>query len=243
MSHLCAEIGERNPRCQCDVCMEHFRKEAEMQRDWLRDENKRLKYELADLRRTSVSDINFDLIDAAKRVVTQWETPNWKLRESTAPMIYRLRDLLAAHAREQSCIDLSRPDDLRSLGLTVAVHNDYRLNGVPHTFWLMTDVTGMSYKGEGKTDAEALDQIRKRIKPQAPLDRADLLRSRVGTYVNFDNGCFVSLIENEGLYWASNPYGVDTAFSPYGDWVEKILTWLEYWDADRTETGEIIAED
>ena len=60
------------------------------------------------------------------------------------------------------------PDDLRELGLMVAVHNDYRLGGVPHTFWLMTWDTGQpsnrpvirSFKGEGKTDAEALDKIR-----------------------------------------------------------------------------------
>lgn len=56
-------------------------------------------------------------------------------------------------------------DDLRTLGLTVAVHNDYRLNGEHHTFWLFIDeATGMSYKGEGKTDAEALAQVYKKYK-------------------------------------------------------------------------------
>ncbi len=60
-------------------------------------------------------------------------------------------------------IDVELPptvDDLRAMGLSVAVHNDYRLNGQPHTFWLFTDASGMSYKGEGKTDAEALAQVR-----------------------------------------------------------------------------------
>lgn len=50
-------------------------------------------------------------------------------------------------------------DELRALGLTVAVHNDYRLNGEAHTFWLLTGHDGMSYKGEGKTDAEALTHV------------------------------------------------------------------------------------
>lgn len=61
------------------------------------------------------------------------------------------------------------PDDLRAAGLTVAVHNDYQLDGKPHTFWLMTAQVGAdhngkplvrAFKGEGTTDREALDQIR-----------------------------------------------------------------------------------
>lgn len=52
------------------------------------------------------------------------------------------------------------PDDLRAQGLTVAIHNDYRLDGESHTFWLLTDKSGMSYKGEGRSDAEALNEIR-----------------------------------------------------------------------------------
>ncbi len=44
----------------------------------------------------------------------------------------------------------------------MAVHNDYRLGGVPHTFWLM--VKGeVAVKGEGRTDEEALDAVRTRI--------------------------------------------------------------------------------
>jgi hypothetical protein len=71
--------------------------------------------------------------------------------------------------------DPSRPDDIRALGWTVAVHNDYRLNGEPHTFWLFTKpnptfTPGNPFggydccvKGEGKTDAEALNAVRERL--------------------------------------------------------------------------------
>lgn len=49
----------------------------------------------------------------------------------------------------------------------VAVHNDYKVGGVDHTFWLMTfegkDKKVIAYKGEGKSDTEALDQIRARF--------------------------------------------------------------------------------
>lgn len=64
----------------------------------------------------------------------------------------------------------STPDDLREAGLMVAVHNDYTLNGERHTFWLMTYAVPspefrsgretIAFRGEGKTDQEALDRIR-----------------------------------------------------------------------------------
>lgn len=47
---------------------------------------------------------------------------------------------------------------LRSIGWSVAVHNDYRLDGAKYTFWLMTRGE-TALKGEGETDAIALAQI------------------------------------------------------------------------------------
>ena len=52
------------------------------------------------------------------------------------------------------------PDDLRAQGWAVAVHNDYRQDGESHTFWLFTHPDGRYAKGEGRTDAEALAQVR-----------------------------------------------------------------------------------
>lgn len=49
--------------------------------------------------------------------------------------------------------------NLRRTGWTVAVHNDFRLNGKPHTFWLFTHEATRKYaKGEGTTDQEALEE-------------------------------------------------------------------------------------
>lgn len=48
---------------------------------------------------------------------------------------------------------------LREYGWSVAVHNDYRLDGKPMTFWLFTHPGGRWAKGEGATDAEALDAV------------------------------------------------------------------------------------
>ena len=50
-------------------------------------------------------------------------------------------------------------DDIRAQGWVVAVHNDYRLNGEAHTFWLFTKGE-RAIKGEGRTDAAALDIVR-----------------------------------------------------------------------------------
>jgi hypothetical protein len=55
--------------------------------------------------------------------------------------------------------------ELRAAGLMVAVHNDYRLNGELHTFWLFTTPDGRALKGEGKTDMEALEQVSAALAP------------------------------------------------------------------------------
>ncbi len=47
---------------------------------------------------------------------------------------------------------------VRALGWAVAVHNDYRLNGVSHTFWLFTKGES-ALKGEGLTDADAVSAV------------------------------------------------------------------------------------
>lgn len=69
--------------------------------------------------------------------------------------------------------DPSRPDDLRERGWTVAVHNDYHIGGEAHTFWLLTK-DGRAIKGEAKTDAEALNQVRAQVQmqPEAPPECA-----------------------------------------------------------------------
>lgn len=47
-------------------------------------------------------------------------------------------------------------DDARRDGWSVAIHNDYRLQGKAHTFWLVTHPCGLWAKGEGRTDDDAL---------------------------------------------------------------------------------------
>ena len=58
-------------------------------------------------------------------------------------------------------------DQIRCAGWVVAVHNDYRLNGIAHTFWLFTK-DGRAIKGEGMTDKEALTKAVSQIEREQP---------------------------------------------------------------------------
>lgn len=59
--------------------------------------------------------------------------------------------------------EAARPDDIRAAGWVVAVHNDYRVSGEPHTFWLFTK-DGRAVRGEGRTDADALNEVRNALR-------------------------------------------------------------------------------
>ncbi len=59
--------------------------------------------------------------------------------------------------------------ELRAQGLRVAVHNDYEISGVLYTFWLFTEPGGMSHKGEGLSDLEALLQVKDSLDKNKPV--------------------------------------------------------------------------
>lgn len=61
---------------------------------------------------------------------------------------------------------INSADDIRALGWAVAVHNDYRLDGVRHTFWLFTK-GDKCVKGEGHTDGEALNEVRAQLQARS----------------------------------------------------------------------------
>lgn len=71
-------------------------------------------------------------------------------------------DEMQAYDRITDALRAKNPDDLRAMGWSVAVHNDYKLNGASFTFWLFTKGE-TAVKGEGRTDAEALNVVRKRV--------------------------------------------------------------------------------
>lgn len=69
---------------------------------------------------------------------------------------------------------------IRSWGWMVAVHNDYTLNGVPHTFWLFTNPSSNLFvKGEGRFDIDALQAVELEIQRQANQDTTLLVALRI----------------------------------------------------------------
>lgn len=64
--------------------------------------------------------------------------------------------------------DPSKPDDLRAQGLQVSTHNDIVHNGVLGTLWIfIRSMDRKIFRGEGGSDAEALNQVRAQLKNEA----------------------------------------------------------------------------
>jgi hypothetical protein len=91
-------------------------------------------------------------LQRVKAIATAYHGDVW-----TKPLIVQ-QEIDNATVRAAACAD-----DIRALGWSVAVHNDYRQNGKSFTFWLVTHPDGRWHKGEGQTDSAALDQIRAAI--------------------------------------------------------------------------------
>lgn len=69
---------------------------------------------------------------------------------------------LAAKDAEIAALRASSSEDIRAQGWAVAVHNDYRQGGQSYTFWLFTR-NDQCVRGEGRTDAEALNWVRDQL--------------------------------------------------------------------------------
>jgi len=74
-----------------------------------------------------------------------------------------------------------------------------------------------------------------------------LLRNEVSDCIDkivcFSNGCWLDLREDNGLYWGTTPYGLDWACNANENWLTSVLTWLEFWDAPRDESGNLVVLD
>lgn len=66
---------------------------------------------------------------------------------------------------DDDVIERSAAFDIRAAGWAVAVHKDYRIGEKSYTFWLFTK-DDRCVKGEGRSDAEALDAVRLKLRGQ-----------------------------------------------------------------------------
>lgn len=67
----------------------------------------------------------------------------------------------------------------------------------------------------------------------------EFLSQNLGNNINFDNGCFLSLKDDNGFIWGTDPYGQDWGCNLDDGWESKIKSWLEYWDESRDEWGQL----
>ena len=68
----------------------------------------------------------------------------------------------------------------------------------------------------------------------------DELRASLGTSINLSNGCSLHLVDDFGVTWGAGPYGQDWCCKTE-DWLQSVLSWINYWNEDRTETGYLIS--
>ncbi|MEV3801940.1 hypothetical protein RI528_00105 [Aeromonas veronii] len=68
----------------------------------------------------------------------------------------------------------------------------------------------------------------------------EALISSIGGRVDFSNGCTVFLMDDYGIYWGTNPYGVDHGWNADSDYLHKVIEWIEYWNVARDEQGRIL---
>jgi hypothetical protein len=67
-----------------------------------------------------------------------------------------------------------------------------------------------------------------------------LLARSIDKVVSFDCGCTIWLINDDGVFWGSDPYGNDWCCQADEDCIISIKNWVMYWSENRDETGSLI---
>ena len=70
-----------------------------------------------------------------------------------------------------------------------------------------------------------------------------ILMDSLGEKVEFTNGCSLILVDDDGLFWGTSPYGLDWACNSNEGWVESVFRWLSYWNDDRDESGVLMSDE
>lgn len=69
--------------------------------------------------------------------------------------------------------------------------------------------------------------------PLLPLE----IGAAMGQSVRFSNGCWLKLVDDNGIFWGDTPYGLSWGCNVDQEWLNKVLNWLAYWDEPRDERG------
>lgn len=71
----------------------------------------------------------------------------------------------------------------------------------------------------------------------------DAILANVGNNVAFSNGCWISLRDDEEVFWGEAPYGTTWSCNSGQSFADAVVRWLAFWDEPRTETGELIVRE
>lgn len=67
----------------------------------------------------------------------------------------------------------------------------------------------------------------------------DEIRKESTSFVEFQNGCWLSLVAEDGAYWGTTPYGTDWACNADTSAPLAIRAWVQYWNEARDESGDL----
>lgn len=62
----------------------------------------------------------------------------------------------------------------------------------------------------------------------------------IGHYIRFSNGCQLSLEESGGMFEGADPYGKPWMCQAEHDYIARVIAWLDFWNEDRDERGQLI---
>ena len=63
------------------------------------------------------------------------------------------------------------------------------------------------------------------------------IKANIGNCVRFTNGCWLELIEDSGMFWGECPYSKVWGCKVDDNYIDTIVSWIEYWNEARTESG------
>lgn len=70
----------------------------------------------------------------------------------------------------------------------------------------------------------------------------DQILEAMGRSIEFSNGCSLHLTDAGGIYWGTDPYGIDWGCNADVGWLTTVLKCLAYWDEPRCERGGLLAQ-
>lgn len=66
------------------------------------------------------------------------------------------------------------------------------------------------------------------------------IKNSVGQTIEFSNGCWLNMVEDNGVFWGVTPYGQDWCCNVDINFVDVVFKWVLYWNEPRSENGQLL---